>query len=115
VFADQGDPHEGARGSMFECPSSVPSKFSSGALTSKSSSDVIFGPAAQSHHYSGTSNNTHTICSRHRAETEFVILAINTLIAILIIIIIVILILIHLISSLTSSLAIFEPHFKINI
>jgi hypothetical protein len=44
---------------------------------------------------------------------EFVILAINTSIAILIIILIVILIFIHLILSLMSIVTIFEPHFKI--
>jgi hypothetical protein len=63
--------------------------------------------------HGGTTNSTHTIRSRYKAQMEFVILAINILIAILILILIInlilnvflipILIFVHLILSLMSS------------
>jgi hypothetical protein len=70
-------------------------------------SPVSSHPTAQYHYHSGTTSNTHTICSRHKAQIKFVILATNTLVAILnynlILILILILTFIHLISSLMSS------------
>jgi hypothetical protein len=57
-------------------------------------------PTAKYHYHSGTTNNIHTICSRHKAYMKFVILAVNTLVSISITILTAIFI--HIISSLMS-------------